>query len=575
MELLGVDDLEPDTQTQVTVTEEAVEAEYDPSQAANLINGVIDRLDSEEMYEDKYGTNDVLVRRRGSDPNAENYSSNQGDRESMLPPKSPFDQSKMTSTKGKRKRKRLTRRRMAELPNFDVEEILGEFETDEDGNFIILQTANGKLNDKYGRLVNRRGYLVDLEGNVVTRGSVFIFYKEEIDFDDEVPAPYCFQKSKNVKYTVKNFSAHRRMRKKDKLAMQDEFIEREYLKLKQQARQKGGNHSQQHSQHDAMGINQSEKVHEGDSTHAKPISSHMRFMDNSGAQLLQQNSSQRLGDASLSNIVLNDRHANDMFDDADGLNADAFMAQNTTNVKRKPPSSRHSHKKRYSQIGSKQDEVGSVDPEDDDLINEVTAPMKAKTKTELLGNEKRGGSRQSSRSRSRSKSNERSQRSTKKNKSMKIKGGKVFNEASHRSLDNKEENSEQSQADMMVMATAGEVNEGDLRDLDFDNRKLLNNSSSMNLNQKKSKKSFLSGQNSRSGLSNRNIYENEMRIHKERKQAVVNDEEFIKKVQQFNSYLDQKKMNYKQSNKKGANPAEPISSALLDDTFLNPDGSVR
>lgn len=91
MELLGVDDLEPDTQTQVTVTEEAVEAEYDPSQAANLINGVIDRLDSEEMYEDKYGTNDVLVRRRGSDPNAENYSSNQGDRESMLPPKSPFD----------------------------------------------------------------------------------------------------------------------------------------------------------------------------------------------------------------------------------------------------------------------------------------------------------------------------------------------------------------------------------------------------------------------------------------------------------------------------------------------------
>ena len=154
----------------------------------------------------------------------------------------------MTSTtKAKRKRKRLTRRRMAELPNFDVEEILGEFETDQDLNFIILQTANGKLNDKYGRLVNRRGYLIDMEGNVVTRGNVFIFYKEEIDFDDEVPAPYCFQKARNVKYTVKNFSAHRRMRKKDKLAMQDEFIEREYLKLKQQARQKGGVHSQQHS----------------------------------------------------------------------------------------------------------------------------------------------------------------------------------------------------------------------------------------------------------------------------------------------------------------------------------------
>ena len=120
----------------------------------------------------------------------------------------------------------------------------------------------------------------------------------------------------------------------------------------------------------------------------------------------------------------------------------------------------------------------------------------------------------------------------------------MLNEASHRSFDRAEQ-SEHSNADMMAMPTAGEVNENDLRNLDFDNRKLLNNSSSMNLNNKRSKKSTLSGGgNSRSGLSNRNIYENEMRVHKERKQAVVNDEEFIKKVQQFNSYLDQKKMTY-------------------------------
>ena len=81
---------------------------------------------------------------------------------------------------------------MAELPNFDVEEILGEFEIDPEGNYLILQTADGKLNDKYGRSVNRRGYLTDPIGNVVTRGNVFIFYKEETDFDDEIPAPYCF-----------------------------------------------------------------------------------------------------------------------------------------------------------------------------------------------------------------------------------------------------------------------------------------------------------------------------------------------------------------------------------------------
>jgi len=78
------------------------------------------------------------------------------------------------------------------MPDFEIEELLGEFEVGADGSNIILQTADGKLNDKYGRLVNRRGYLIDPEGNVVTRGNVFIFYKEEIDFDDEIPAPFSF-----------------------------------------------------------------------------------------------------------------------------------------------------------------------------------------------------------------------------------------------------------------------------------------------------------------------------------------------------------------------------------------------
>ena len=105
-------------------------------------------------------------------------------------------------------------------------------------------------------------------------------------------------------------------------------------------------------------------------------------------------------------------------------------------MKRKPPSSRHSQRKRYSRVsGNKHEaEAASIDPEDDDLINEVTEPMKAKTKIELLGTGK-VGSRQSSRSRSRSKSNERSQRSSRKNRSFKIKDGKMLNETSHRSLD--------------------------------------------------------------------------------------------------------------------------------------------
>ena len=54
-----------------------------------------------------------------------------------------------------------------------------------------------------------------------------------------------------------------------------------------------------------------------------------------------------------------------------------------------------------------------------------------------------------------------------------------------------------SQAEIMAMPTAGgaddgEFDENDLRNLDFDKGKLLNNSSSMKLNTKKSRKSIQS-----------------------------------------------------------------------------------
>ena len=220
---------------------------------------------------------------------------------------------------------------MAELPNFEVEEILGEFERDDAGNQIILQTADGKLNDMYGRLINRRGYLVDPVGNVVTRGNVFIFYKEEIDFDDEIPAPYCFQKTKGVKFTVKNFQQHRRMKKKDKLAMQNEFIEREYRKLKDASKHRGlTTHSQHYSdEYGPMGGNQSNKINYQPSGSDKPLSSHLRYqMESSGTALINQ----ELGDANLSNLILDGPagHGATYSDDETGLNADAFLAQNTT-----------------------------------------------------------------------------------------------------------------------------------------------------------------------------------------------------------------------------------------------------
>ena len=103
--------------------------EYDPAQTAHLINGVIARIDDDSPF-DNYASNSALMRRKGSDPNAENYGSG-----AHLPPKGD---GKASGSKGKRKRKRLTRRRMAELPNFDVDEILGEFESDPSGNQIVL-----------------------------------------------------------------------------------------------------------------------------------------------------------------------------------------------------------------------------------------------------------------------------------------------------------------------------------------------------------------------------------------------------------------------------------------------------
>ena len=59
------------------------------------------------------------------------------------------------------KRKRLSRKRMAEIPDFEIEDVLGEFEKDSMGNLMIIRGKDGRLSDKFGRRVNRRGYLVD------------------------------------------------------------------------------------------------------------------------------------------------------------------------------------------------------------------------------------------------------------------------------------------------------------------------------------------------------------------------------------------------------------------------------
>ena len=74
---------------------------------------------------------------------------------------------------------------MAEIPDFELKDIQGDFEIDDDGQFMIVRTNDYKLKDKNSRKVNRKGYLLDIEGNVITKQGHIIFRKDEIDSDDE------------------------------------------------------------------------------------------------------------------------------------------------------------------------------------------------------------------------------------------------------------------------------------------------------------------------------------------------------------------------------------------------------
>ena len=56
-----------------------------------------------------------------------------------------------------------------ERPQFQLMDVMGYFERDDDDNFIIIKNSDGDLVDARGRLVNRRGYLIDSKENIINR----------------------------------------------------------------------------------------------------------------------------------------------------------------------------------------------------------------------------------------------------------------------------------------------------------------------------------------------------------------------------------------------------------------------
>jgi len=136
--------------------EEKEDVEVDPEYAQGILHDIIGNLSDEDAERD-----DQLVRRT------------------------------------KRERMALAKKRKMEIPDFAIEDIMGEFDIDDQGNYVILRNdENGNLEDRNGKKVNRRGYLVDKYNNVIDKYGNLIFKEKELDSDDEIPPPYSFEKRK-------------------------------------------------------------------------------------------------------------------------------------------------------------------------------------------------------------------------------------------------------------------------------------------------------------------------------------------------------------------------------------------
>jgi hypothetical protein len=108
----------------------------------------------------------------------------------------------------------------------------------------MLRDEEGELVDKKHRLVNKRGYLVERAGNVVNQNGEIIFKAEWLDDDDEIPAPYAFEKRReNLMHLPKkqDFNVPTHGKGESPLTKGDldtdneeDFVEREFNRIRYQ-----------------------------------------------------------------------------------------------------------------------------------------------------------------------------------------------------------------------------------------------------------------------------------------------------------------------------------------------------
>lgn len=80
---------------------------------------------------------------------------------------------------------------------FNVHDITGDLDRDEDGNLILdKRNSKGELTDKKGRKINEKGYLIDGKtGDVVENSrNKKVFDKKDLDERGEIPPPFNLEK---------------------------------------------------------------------------------------------------------------------------------------------------------------------------------------------------------------------------------------------------------------------------------------------------------------------------------------------------------------------------------------------